>query len=84
MYFYIYLINIHSTQIYIYILCKKKKKTLILDAINPLTIQRTAGGTPSGERVKLSDTQKKSNKKKKKVDHVIYPRKAEILVISTM
>ncbi len=51
--------------------------------VNPLRIQRTAGGTPSGERVKLSDTQKKSNKKKK-VDHVVYPRKAEILVISTM
>ncbi len=29
--------------------------------VNPLRIQRTAGGTPSGERVKLSDTQKKSN-----------------------
>ncbi len=51
--------------------------------VNPLRIQRTAGGTPSGERVKLSDTQKKSNTKKK-VDHVVYPRKAEILVISTM
>ncbi len=50
--------------------------------VNPLRIQRTAGGTPSGERVKLSDTQKKVIKKK--VDHVIYPRKAEILVISTM
>ncbi len=40
---------------------------LLLCLFNPLTIQRTAGGTPSGERVKLSDTQKKSNKKKKKL-----------------
>ncbi len=45
---------------------------------NPLRIQRTAGGTPSGDRVKSSD------EKKKKVEHVIYPWKAEILVISTM
>ncbi len=40
-----------------------KKKTFF----NPLRIQRTAGGTPSGERVKLSDTQKKVKKKKKKL-----------------
>ncbi len=62
---------------------EQNTKTKSLTALNPLRIQRTAGGTPSGERVKLSDTQKKSNKKKK-VDHGIYPRKAEILVISTM
>ncbi len=43
--------------------------------LNPLRIQCT----PSGDRVKSSDT-----KKKKTVGHVIYPRKAEILVISTM
>ncbi len=49
--------------------------------LNPLRIQRTAGGTPSGDRVKSSETK---TKKKKKVEHVIYPRKAEILVISTM
>ncbi len=36
------------------------------DEFNPLRFQRTAGGTPSGERVKLSDTQKKVIKKKKR------------------
>ncbi len=46
----------------------------------PLRIQRTAGGTPSGDRVKSSD----KKKKKKKVEHVIYLWTAEILVISTM
>ncbi len=39
--------------------------SLILKTVNPLRFQRTAGGTPSGERVKLSDTQKKVIKKKK-------------------
>ncbi len=42
--------------------------------INPLRIQRR---TPSGDGVKSSDT-------KNKVEHVIYPWKAEILVISTL
>ncbi len=37
---------------------------------------KSAGGTPSGDRVKSSD-------KKKQVGNVIYPWKAEILVIST-
>ncbi len=41
---------------------------------------RRRDGTPSGDRVKLS----KKKKKKKKVERVIYPWKAEILVISTM
>ncbi len=40
--------------------------------VNPLRIQRTAGGTPSGERVKLSDTQKKSKKKKIKLMSYIH------------
>ncbi len=41
---------------------------------------RRRGGTPSGDREKSSETKTQ----KKKVDHVIYPRKSEILVISTM
>ncbi len=48
------------------------------DFFNPLRIQHTAGGTAGRLVVWQGD------RVKKKQFHVIYPRKAEILVISTM